>query len=166
MDFVNGKTKLLEHIKKYRYMILALLAGLLLLFLPTEETANELVQEEMIPEIKNLQEELSVHLSMVAGAGKVEVLLTENTGAETIYQTNEDRSTGEHGGDIHRDTVLVTDSDRREVGLVRRIDPPSYLGAIILCQGADDARVRLSLVEAVANATGLSSDKITVLKMN
>ena len=64
-----------------------------------------------------------------------------------------------------QDTVLYTDDSRKEQGLVRQIIPPVYQGAVILCQGADSAQVRLSILQAVASATGLSTDKITVLKM-
>lgn len=41
----------------------------------------------------------------------------------------------------------------------------SESGAAIVCEGADDAKVRLAIVEAVKAYTGLGSDKITVLKM-
>jgi len=35
----------------------------------------------------------------------------------------------------------------------------------VVCQGADRAGVRLAVVDAVKSVTGLSSDRITVLKM-
>ena len=38
-------------------------------------------------------------------------------------------------------------------------------GAVVVCQGADDAQVRLNVTNAVAAYTGLGSDKITVMKM-
>ena len=40
-----------------------------------------------------------------------------------------------------------------------------YLGAIILCQGADHADVKLQITQAVSRATGLGTDRISVLKM-
>jgi len=48
---------------------------------------------------------------------------------------------------------------------VQQVNPPTYLGAVIVCQGADSASVRLAIVSAVGSVTGLSTDKITVLKM-
>ena len=39
------------------------------------------------------------------------------------------------------------------------------VGAIIVCQGGDSPTVRLNIVEAVSNVTGIGSDRITVLKM-
>ena len=49
------------------------------------------------------------------------------------------------------------------VGDVRVLTSAS--GAVIVCQGAEDAKARLDIIRAVYSYTGLSSDKITVLKM-
>ena len=78
---------------------------------------------------------------------------------------DEDLSSGTDSEDTRRDTVLISDGNREENGLVRQTIPPVYRGAIIVCQGGNDAKVRLSIVEAVMSVTGLRSDCITVLKM-
>ena len=118
--------------------------------------------EETRPQLQDSLEDI---LCQISGAGKVKVLLAQAAGESTIYQTDEDISTGENSSDIRRETVLVTSSDRKEVGLVKQVNPPIYQGAIVLCQGADNAAIRLSVVEAVMSVTGLTSDRITVLKM-
>ena len=41
---------------------------------------------------------------------------------------------------------------------------PTYQGAVVVCQGAGDSRVRLRVMETVAVLTGLSSDKISVVQ--
>lgn len=169
MDWIELRQKAMEWIKKYRYALLVLLAGLFLMMLPDGKTD----QEEAIPpqtEIteeapKDLQDSLAEILSQIEGAGKVRVLLTQATGEQTVYQTDEDMSAEENTSDIRRETVIISGSDRAESGLVQQVNPPVYQGAIVLCQGADSAAIRLAIVEAVANATGLSSDKISVLKM-
>ena len=38
-------------------------------------------------------------------------------------------------------------------------------GVVVVCRGADSARVRLDIITAVGSYTGFGSDKITVLKM-
>ncbi|HNY00238.1 MAG TPA: hypothetical protein PKN39_05590 [Oscillospiraceae bacterium] len=38
-------------------------------------------------------------------------------------------------------------------------------GAVVVCAGADDARVRLEITDAVCAYTGLTSDRVTVLKI-
>ena len=40
----------------------------------------------------------------------------------------------------------------------------SRSGAVVVCDGASDARVRLDVTEAVSAYTGLSSDKIKVMQ--
>ena len=167
MDWVNVSSRGMEYIKKYRYIFLIIIAGLFLMALPgehTSETQSEITEptEAALP---TLEDSLARILSLIEGAGKVEVLLTQAEGEQILYQTDEDISEGESSSKVQRDTVLITDGERKETGLVRQINPPVYLGAVILCQGADKAEIRLSIVEAVRSVTGLSSDKITVLKM-
>lgn len=164
MDWIGCKTTIAECWKKYRYLALALLAGFLILSFPQEK--QEVLTPQMIEkELVNMEESLSELLSKLSGAGKVEVLLSRKTGEETIFQRNEDSTSASDHLDLRTDTVLVTDAQRNEMGLVRQVNPPVYLGAVILCQGADNAAVRLSIVEAVMSVTGLTSDRITVLKM-
>ena len=93
------------------------------------------------------------------------VMLSVATGEEVLYQTDRDVSEDEKGSDKRIDTVTVTDSQRNETGLIRQINPPDYLGAVVVCQGADDPAVRLRVAEAVARITGLGMDKIYVVKM-
>ena len=138
---------------KYRYVLLVAVAGLALMLFPTgpeeAEPAAAVATEE------SLESRLEAILSRIDGAGEVKVLLTEDRGGEVFYQTE-----GEDGK-----TVLISGADRSESGLVRTTEAPSYRGAVVVCRGADSAAVRLAVVEAVANATGLGTDRITVLKM-
>ena len=80
-------------------------------------------------------------------------------------RTNHPQYMGEYSQDHRKSTVLISGDNRAENGLLRQRNPPVYLGAIVLCQGADKASIRLAIVEAVTDATGLGSDRITVLKM-
>ena len=41
----------------------------------------------------------------------------------------------------------------------------SHEGAVVVCQGANSAKVRLEVTNALASYTGLRSDKISVMKM-
>lgn len=166
MDWVGLKSRGIDAVKKYRYVLLILLAGVFLMALPEGKEEETTVLPQTVEETQpGLQEALADILSQIAGAGQVRVLLTQSAGEQTVYQTDETISSGENTQDIRRETVLVTDSSREETGLVRQVNPPVYQGAIVLCQGADSASIRLSIVEAVADVTGLSTDKITVLKM-
>ncbi len=169
MDWVGIKSKGLEVFQKNKYLLAVILAGILLMALPeqkTEAPEPEKTAQTAKSRQPTLEESLAWILGKIEGAGKVEVLLTQAEGSETLYQTDEDRSAGETTTESRRKTVLVTNSAREETGLIRQINPPAYQGAVIVCQGGDNARVRLAIVEAVAGVTGLTTDRITVLKMN
>ena len=61
--------------------------------------------------------------------------------------------------------MIIVDADRKESGLIKQVNPQKYLGAIVVCQGADSPSVRLAITQAVSRIIGLSADKICVLKM-
>ena len=152
-------------LKKYRWAIVVVLFGLVMLTLPEQKEVNDTTDQQVHIQQITLQQELEILLSKLEGAGEVSVLLTHASGPETYFQTDEDINKSMDSSDIRTETVLISDSSRNEAGLVRRIDPPIYMGAVVICQGADSARVRLAVVDAVATATGLTSDKISVGKM-
>ena len=153
--------KITSYGKKYAWPVGVLLVGIILLLLPGKSTGetSEPGIIESVDNILSLEEALSEILSTVQGAGKVRVMLSVASGEETLYQTDG----GEKATRI--DTVILTDSNRNQSGLVKQILSPHYRGAVVVCEGADRASVRLAVVDAVVCATGLSSDHITVLKM-
>jgi stage III sporulation protein AG len=149
--------KTVDYLKKYRWALLILLIGIVLMLLPGSSKEQPSVEETPREEIIGMEQELAHILSQIQGAGNVQVLLTESTGAQTVYQTDKE--------DPHEKTVIITGSDRAQSGLVQQVIPPKYMGAIVVCNGADNASVRLAIVEAVSKVTGLGADRISVLKM-
>lgn len=169
MDWLAVRERAGYFLRKYRYVVLVLLAGIVLMCLPGgEEPKQEQASPEQtlqMPVSVDPEERLCQILSHIEGAGRVEVLLTPLFGEETVYQTNEDTSSNGESSSLRLETVIVANDQRAQQGLVKQVNPPVYLGAVVVCQGADRASVRLAIVEAVANATGLGTDKISVLKM-
>ena len=164
MELPKLKKKLGVIIQKYKFVLLILCIGMIFILLPTENkrettsiTGEYLVKQEHIS-----QSELSSILSKISGAGRVEVLLATEAYGKTDYQVNID---GSASSGERLTTVTVTDSQRNEDGLIVKASAPTYRGAIIVCDGADDPTVHLSIVVAVSNITGLRSDQISVLKM-
>lgn len=161
--------KLTAILMKYRYALLVLVIGLVLMGIPTVRSEDP-IRDIAAPDnntstVQSLEDKLSILLSKVEGAGDVNVILTVAAGEEIIYQTNEDRSDSDTTSSINKNTVTVTDSGRNQTGLVRQVKPEIYQGAIILCHGADSPSVRLAIVDAVSRVTGLGADRISVLKM-
>lgn len=152
-----------EFLKKYRHAWLILAVGLLLMLLPSGQK-KEPEPSAAEPE-STMEERLSDILSQMDGVGKARVMLTQSSGEEILYQTNENSSRTETTQNRQITVVTVTGSSREEAGLVRQINPPVYLGAIVVCQGAEDPVIRLAVVNAVSRVTGLGADRISVLKM-
>ncbi len=168
MAIKHFSEKIINFIKKYKYAAIVLLIGIALMLLPgISESDTGTKQSKSNNEIytEKLDSKLADILCKVEGAGRVEVILTVAQGEQTVYQTNTNQSASDQSTDTKIDTVIVSNSTREEVGLVMRVDPVKYLGAIVLCQGADRAAVRLAVTEAVSKITGLGSDRICVLKM-
>lgn len=166
MDIEKWMQKIPAWIKKYKYSLAAVLVGVAILLLPGRKAAVEeiTVLTEETPQ-KDMAQELSGLLSKIEGVGKVEVMLTIRSGETTYYQRDEDISSNGDSSSLRQETIVLTDSERNEHPLITQVLPPQYLGAVIVCQGADQPSVKWAIVEAVSKATGLGADQITVLKM-
>ncbi|MBD5084683.1 MAG: stage III sporulation protein AG [Clostridiales bacterium] len=156
--------KLLE---KYKYVLIILAAGLILLLWPTgekekqSESADRSAPEEF--DLAALEEKLSQTLSQVEGAGKVTVALTVKSGMEQVPVTDRSTSVTERGNSLEEKTVVINTGSGQEM-MVRVQRYPQFQGAVVVCQGGDRADVRLLLTQAVSALTGLGADRITVCK--
>ncbi len=149
MDAMTGLKNLSGVISKYKFVLLVVIIGIVFMTLPDQsQTENEpVVQAVTLPQI-SVTDELSQILGQIQGVGKVKVMITEQTGAETVYQVDEDRAENTDSNSVRQETVIIS-GNGTESGLVRTVTPPTYLGAIIVCQGADSPSVRLAVANAV-----------------
>jgi len=74
------------------------------------------------------------------------------------------------GGNSQKEALCDTDSLLQQVlscseGVGRAQVIVSEKGVVVVCSGADNAKVRLDIIHAIGSYTGFGSDKITVLKM-
>ena len=165
MDWLEYRQKAKSWLNRYKFVVLILCIGILLMVQPVKKETGHHAAEATVPDQQpDITEQLSDILAQIKGVGKVHIMLTEAAGAETIYQTDEDRSTTADVNSLRLETVIIS-SGGNEHGLIRTVTPPVYLGAVIVCQGGDDPSVRLSVTQAVVSLTGIGADRITVLKM-
>lgn len=99
--------KWIEKIGKFKYPLLILVVGVVLLLLPTGAGKN--AEPEGDARLQQL-------LASTEGIGDAYVLISEN-------------------------------------------------GVVVVCEGAENAKVRLDIIRAVGSYTGFGSDKITILKL-
>lgn len=162
---LSDKVKIL--LKKYKFVLLILGIGMLLMWLPSlsEASGSKEVPDQTIENNWDISEKLEDMLEQMEGVGNVRVMLTVKSGSETKYQTDIDKDLSEKSDAIKEETIIITDSQRNEMGLIKQILSPVYQGAIVICQGADSPVVRLRITEAVGKLTGLGADQIAILKM-
>ena len=161
------KEKLRDILKKYRFAALVALAGVVLMLLPGKKDSmpDAETAEDGGFSLEETEKRMAEVLGSVEGVGKVRVMLTLRSG-ETLSLAEDSSATLGSGGDVRQDSQVLTvnrGSGKQEVVVTQRLYP-TYQGAVVVCQGAGDSRVRLRVMETVAVLTGLSSDKISVVQ--
>lgn len=155
---------------KYKYVALVALAGAVLLLWPegggSSEGAAESASGAQSLQVRDLEGEMEDILSKISGVGQVQVLLTvDSDGGRLLAEDVEEswQDSGDSSGSRSSQTVVVDDG-QGETPVVKRTWYPTYRGALVVCQGGDQAAVRLAVTEAVMALTGLSADRVTVAK--
>jgi len=157
-DVKEKINKAIGFFEKYKLALIVLVIGLVLISFPTTKKTEEkaiVTETEQMPE-DQLEEKLQRVLQQIDGAGRVEVVLTVKESQQKILASDETESESR--------TVTVQSSDGTETVTVKSLYPV-YRGALVVCDGADDQKVKLDIVTSVAALTGLGTDKITVVKM-
>lgn len=168
MNLPRSREALEQLWKKYRLVLLIVLAGLLLMLLPggSGQETEEVRQERETFSLEETERRMEEILSRIEGTGKLQLMLTLKSGSQLYLAEDTDESAGGEEVQVQRETVTLHRGSGYEDVVVTRQIYPMYQGALVVCQGADKAAVRLAVTEAVAALTGLSSDKITVVKWN
>lgn len=166
MDRIALQEKINLLWSKYKFVLLVLALGICFMLFPNRKEEVQYVPQVNVSSVpETMSDRLEAILSQIEGVGKVRVMLTESSGAQTVYQTDRDEDRTDSSTSIRVETVIINDQNRAETGLIQTITPATYLGAIVVCQGGDRPAVRLAVAEAVSNVTGLGTDRVTVLKM-
>lgn len=161
--------KLWKLLDQYKYVLIVIAAGVILLLWPSgagektpkAEAGAQSSQEAF--DLAALEEKLSQTLSKVEGAGRVSVTLTVKSGMEQVLASDRSTSVTERGSSVEEETVLVDSGSGQEaVLLMQRY--PTFQGALVVCEGGDNAEIRLLMARAVSALTGIGTDRITVCK--
>ena len=157
----------LQGIKKYKYVLLTALLGVLLLLLPQDEKAAATASAENFDR-EALQNEMETILSSLDGVGKLSLMLTVEGGGAYELAQDETASLKARGDEVDEqtrktETVVLGSGTSAEV-VVTHSRYPRFVGALIVCEGGDRADVQLKVTQAVSALTGLSSERISVVK--
>lgn len=160
------KEKYLTLLSRYKYAALLLLAGVVLMLLPTGKGAVAETRDmgEQDFDLAAMERQVEEIVGCIEGVGRVKVMLTLRTGP-TLSLAEDTEVT-------LRDTEQRTESQLLKLNrgsgmqevVITQQRYPVFQGAVIVCDGAGNSAVRLQVTEAVSVLTALSSDKIAVAK--
>ena len=149
--------------QQYKYVLLVVLAGVVLLLIPAD-TADRREDTPRQPDssfdLEAMERKLEQALSRISGVGEVTVVLTLKEGSRQVLAQDVQVSEREKS----RQTVVLSSGSGTEETVALQSVYPKYQGALVVCTGGGDARVKLELVEAMRALTGLSAEKISVCK--
>lgn len=105
------------------------------------------------------------YVLLVIGLGLLLLLLPGSPDSGETYS-------GGQGSELESSGIPVDTESRRLAAFLSQIEGVgdcqvllSAEGAVVVCEGAEEARVKLCVTNAVSAYTGLGSDKIRVVKM-
>ena len=158
--------KLQNQLGKYKYVAIILCLGVVLMLWPTrsqEDTQNQAeTQSARQTDLQNfdleeLERRMETALSEINGVGEATVVLTLRSGGEDVLA----QDTSE-GSTSDRETVIISTGSGTEEAVSVKTIYPEFQGALVICNGAGNAGVKLEVLQAVSAITGLSSDQISI----
>lgn len=121
----------------------------------TSDSAENLSQEYAA----QLEEQLCDLLGRVDGAGAVKVMITLQSGSETVYAKD---THSEQDGSYEEEPSIPSGSAQ---ALVESVQYPAVEGVAVVCEGGGNASVAEHITEIVAALTGIGTNHISVIKM-
>lgn len=177
MDEERKRKKLnpLEVLGRYKYVLLVAALGALLLAWPErgapgggETEPPDVSAGDGRESLEETERALEGILGKMEGVGRVEVMLTLQSGRELVLAGDDSLR---YSGNVNspdsydRSTATVTvNSSGGEDVVVTQEKYPQYRGALVVCDGGSSDAVRLAVTGAVSALTGLGSDRIAVVR--
>ena len=111
-----------------------------------------------------LERRITTLLRQVEGVGNCRVMVTLESGAQTVYAADTVSATGADGTVSHRESYLTVDTDSGPVGLLLTRIQPTVKGVAVVCDGGGDPIVQERVIQVVATAFHISERRVCVVK--
>ncbi len=162
----NGKSffKKFKENKKLQYLIVCICLAVLLVVVlsSTIITKNTNNQVTSIDEyVTNLEKKLVKTLSKVEGAGDVSVVITVESGMETVL-ASKTTTTNSNGGVIVEESPIIINGKTVTV----KEKYPKIVGVLIVAEGADNIAVMRKLQQATISLLDININQIEILSMS
>lgn len=160
---MKNNIKISEYIKgffdKYKYPALVFAIGLLLIISDgfTGGDKAEAASVERGDDVLALEREIKDALEKIDGVGRAEVMLSIEYSEQNVYAKEEKQNSFEE--------IVVINEGGSQKALLEYTMSPVFKGALVVCDGGDQSKVKLAITDAVKALTGISSQNIIILKM-
>ena len=150
--------------KTIEYVFLGLIAVAVVAVLafslirPSDAVAYE--DDEVISYVKDLENRLEKTLSQIKGAGDVSVVITVDSGKETIY-ANETVTVSEDGKTTITESPILVNGKP----VVVKENYPEIVGVLIVAQGANSISVMKNIQQAAVSLLNINLSRIEILAM-
>ena len=158
---MNNKKSLKDLFRKAKpeYLMIAAAAIIVLILFGSSFVKTQTEKDYDVNDyVDMLETKLSDRLSELDGAGRVKVIISVKSGMRSEIAT--EKQVGGIGDRTTETPVLISGKP-----LILGEIYPEICGVIIMAKGAENVKVRLSLIIAAQTFLDVSSDKIQVLQM-
>ena len=127
-----------------------------------EDTASVTLTEAQVEEA--LEQRITALLRQVEGVGACRVMVTLESGAQTVYAADTTSSESADGSVSYSDHYLTVDTDGGPVGLLITRIQPTVKGVAVVCAGGGNAAVQERVIQVVTTAFHISERRVCVVK--
>lgn len=169
--------KLREKIDKEKGLKIAVAVGLLgmLLILASEFIPNGKSNKPSSDTVYSseyyreyTEKKLTDMLSEIKGVGRVNVMVTVLSTEEYVYANEEKKQESKdenRNSNSSENKFVIIDGGEGKKPLVTKVLTPEIQGVVIVCDGADSAKVCESVYKSVSAALGIPTTRIYVAKI-
>lgn len=166
----SGKTNYIDKLfntvktnKKVQYLVVAILvliAVITLIFSYLPKNNAEKVDDSISLYVSSLEKRLSDTLSKVDGAGNVSVVITVESGMETVLATKTTEKQTSSGVEKETSPIIINGKP-----VVIKEKYPKVIGVLIVAQGAKNISVMQKLQQATVSLLDINLNQIEILSM-
>lgn len=159
-------TKILSNLKTNKKFQIIVIAVVILTIIftftssSTQQKSDDIVVDQISSYVTNLENRLSETLKTVEGAGNVSVVITVESGMETVLaMTTTTKQTA--GGTETIETPLIVNG---KTVVVKEVYP-KIVGVLIVAQGAKNIAVLNKIQQATTSLLNINPNQIEILTM-
>ena len=164
---------------KGNYFVIAGVVGIMLIIasdLDFGYQTKRLQNNISLQEYKyQLEEETEEFLREIDGVGNVKVMISLESGEETIYAQKEKTTADNTSASVSKETqtrknsyeneYVIVGKSGQEEALVEKTMQPVIMGVAVVCSGADDIMVVSAVTNSLSVVLNIPTHKICVTKM-